>query len=150
MADTPMKVYKRDIQLTNAQIKTLRATPVELIPTPGNSKVVVAFEAIILKETSKGAYTTGGGNNQLGFDYSSGGTFFTITGGAHDLTSAGRKLIGSKLLGDETVLRPNESIRLVYVGNAELTGGHADNTLSIRIYYSIVPADPFTAGASQD
>ena len=89
-----------DVQLTNAQMLALRATPVALVPAPGAGWAIVVDKVHMFFDRAA-AYTT----------------LFTPVA--------------------------NSGVRIANSGDGEFGGGNAANTVSIRVYYHVVPAAAF-------
>lgn len=160
-------VYQLKTVLTDAQIKALPTTPVQLVPAPGAGKILIFHSAVV----SKPAFTTPYGNT-ADFD----GIYIGLVdsgvdrGWWKDSSSNGLDDLG-QLLGSA-----DNSARIFYDGvatdiagtaldsifqrartisfngnginqplnilgqtsNGNFTGGHASNTLEVTVFYSIV------------
>lgn len=148
MADTIAQIYKRDIQLTHAQILTLRASPVEIVAAPGADKQIIFESVFFIIDTRTAAYS----------NPSSGDVVFrwkvAVPGGANvafnlvdKLTVSGLGQLFSAPFTEPSSLEQsgnNAAMEIFKAGAGELTDGSPNNSLSMRIYYKIVPYGPFT------
>ena len=149
-------VYQRKTVLTDAQIKALPTTPVELVPAPGVGKFLTYHSAVVLRKPFAAGYTNISNNDTIYIDLDDYGVsrVFTdnVESGLQDLS----ELLGGyapeqkKLwtVGINGGTRPNmmgingstdnEPLRLVGMASGNWTGGHANNTLEVTVFYSIV------------
>jgi hypothetical protein len=146
---TEVTYYSRKTVLTDAQIKALPSTPVELVPAPGAGKVVMVSDYVWQVKTPGADYT----NIEFGETSS-----ITLIYGAdyQDDASEGFENIGfcfennriNRFCGVgflqvktwEEAAIINKAVYL-YAENGSsgnFTGGHASNTLEITVFYSIV------------
>lgn len=130
-----------DVQLTNAQMLALNATPITVLGTPGANKSVVVHRMWSWLVATAGAYTNGGGGD-VALEFAD-GTDILVT------TVAGYLDSGSDLGRHQApavaaaALVANSAVRLFKV-TGELGGGNAANSWSVRIWYSIVDMAAFS------
>lgn len=125
----------RDVSLTNAQLLAIRATPISVVPAPGNARILRQFSHAVLVASLTGAYTetsddlvfrqTNGTGVILSDAVDSTG-FLTATGFKANTVRRALNTIGVLL---------NQAIVLHNSGDGELGGGNAANVLRIRVYY---------------
>ena len=131
-----------DVQLTNAQVLALRATPITLVAAPGANRALVLHKVYLVCSAAAGAYTETIDN--LVVEYS-GGTDAT---GAIETTGWIDAAAVSPVIyfPVTTVVVPvaNEALRLFNTGDGEFGGGNAANTLSVRVWYSVVDTVAFS------
>ena len=137
-----------DIQLTNAQILTLKDTPIQILPAPGAGLGILLVQSVWVADTSGGAYTDPGGldDEVIIFQYSNN----TLAGSfaAWDnfsLHNTGVGIFNGATDAFFSVSIKNLALRLKNYGSSNWGGGNAANTISFRIYYKIVPIIPFGA-----
>jgi hypothetical protein len=145
---TPSGIQYVDVQLNNDQILNLKASPVELIPAPGGGLGIYPLWGYIVKNTQGGAYTsettpnpTIGYTGNLQYNYFCNLNVADLKAGPLDFSV---DYIDQRI----TVIQILENLPLIITRGTdddELAGGHVNNTLSLRIWYSIVPTVPFGA-----
>lgn len=157
-----------DVQIAHAAILTLPSTPVELIPPPGPGLGIQVFGAWVVSECSAGPYT----NESTGGDspFSGDPGCLYLTHGATDdqnVTNPARliPLLATAFpfvallspvvwAGPDVPISPfsvvidaSTMVEGIYLfannADGDLTGGDPANTLSVRVWYAIVPTAPF-------
>lgn len=133
-----------DVQLTNAQILALNATPINIIAAPGAGRAIVV-DRLYLRLEAGTAYTEVGGQDTV-LEYADGVDILTIDGTGF-FTDAGvqRRVFEAGTLADAIAgLTPsvNSAVRL-FKTTAELGGGAAARNLSVRAFYHIVDTGAF-------
>lgn len=151
------------VTLTDAQIKALPTTEVEIVAAPGADKMIypVYFIAIITTAAG-GEYTNISADAYINLETDT-GHYGIITGNhAGVLNGVSRSLgtadnVGLVLAGpmqngyyssnfgalipDDTqtiISLGNKALRLNMVNSGNLTGGNAANTLKVTVYYTVV------------
>lgn len=159
-------VRQAAVTLTNAQIKALPTTPIAIIAAPGSGFAVRVLVATVKSDTAAGAYTNFDATvcrlrlayNTSGIevapilaDNASAGLtslsdFLGVTGtriwqangvGYLDYDATEGLVAYSHTVADED----NRAVVLNLYNNSsgDLTGGHADNTLTVRVTYLVEP-----------
>lgn len=132
----------RDVQLDNAAVKGFRGAPAELIPAPGADKAVIVHKFAIVSDDSAGAWTESADDLVLqyadGVDISAAIEAGDLVGGAVAVKCQG--VLDTALVPDV-----NAAVELFNTGDGEWAGGDADNTMSIRLWYSIIDTVAFAA-----
>lgn len=151
-------------QLTNAQIKALPTFPnyVPLLPAPGAGLINVLVAPIyLLVDTTAGAYTNIHGASRILAVYGDGWDV-DLSVDARPSAILALGAVSASMLpvprlatedGFAVTAEPwaaaqliNTPIVLAAVNSlGNFTGGHASNTLSVRVWYATVPAVPFGA-----
>jgi hypothetical protein len=133
------------VTLTNAQIKTLPTTAVEIIPAPGANKAIVPL--IVLAYRSFGtAYTNIDADGTLTFgttDVAQCPAIANVDGGATALTTflgdtAGMPLYLPSATGSSAVENAACVLRSDNGEAGAFTGGAAGNSLQVTVLYTIV------------
>ena len=149
-----------DAQLTDTQIKALPTGGLQIVPAPGAGQMLMFVRAVILADTTNGAYTNIDAAATLQFRVSGKTLSFAgeDNGEISELLAAEDVYVqvyghrstggteGSPIAGGEGAFG-NQPLML-YLPNGvsgNLTGGNAANTLSIRVWYDTVPTEPFGA-----
>lgn len=131
---------RRRVQLTNAQVKALRATPITLIPAPGAGRAVVVDSIYLVSDAAEAAWTESSDN--LALEYSGGTDILTVeTTGFLDQAAVEARIARPAVALTEPV--PNEAVRIVNSGDGEFGGGDAANSLSVLLEYRILPVAAF-------
>ncbi len=130
----------KDTQLTNDQVKAFRAAPITLVPAPGANLALVFVRAWIVADATAGAWTATDDNLVIQY---SGGTDATDGINDGDLLGASLNLM---MIPEKAVSASidNEALEIFNTGDNEWGGGNAANTMSFRVWYSIVPAVAFS------
>ena len=136
-------VMVRDVQIANADVLLFRATPYELIPAPGAGLAIVLHRFAIVSDDTAGAWTES--TDDLVIEYA-GGADITAAIEAGGLVGGAVYPIVQGVL--DTVVTPeaNVAVELFNTGDGEWGGGNVANTMSIRLWYSIVPMAAFAPG----
>lgn len=137
---------RRDVQLTNAQVLALFATPQVLIAAPGAGLAILVDHLYVVSDSAAGAYTESIGQD-VELEYADGTNILTIDNtGLFTTGNVQRRVFEPGALADAIAgLAPvaNSAVRL-FKTVAEFGGGNAANTVSIRIYYHIVETAAFS------
>lgn len=149
----------RSVTLSNSQIKGLALSPVEVVPAPGDGKLLLFLKALLIADSRAGAYTLSGGDFRIGVEYDpsrgsssmmGGGSVYEDINEANPLISDGNTdrivaTLGAKYTqggdGSELDAQNVENLGIVVFspdGGTTITGGHADNTLTVKVFYVVV------------
>jgi hypothetical protein len=155
-------VYQRKTTLTDAQIKDLLNTPIEVVPAPGAGKSIMVHSAIIKLDFTAGTYTdVTDASWQLFYDNWKPASGMIFVGDAlfvsegegiigkippHELEAGAGGFAGAILTNTARSLTStqvdNKAVSIAESGFAYAgtgyTGGHANNTVEVTVFYSIV------------
>ena len=130
-----------DKQLTNAEVLALRATPIELVAAPGADKAIVVHKFAIVVDDTAGAFTESTDNLVMeyedGVDISAAIEATSLVGGAVQFATQG-------VLDTVVVPDVNAGVQLLNTGDGEWGGGNVANTISVRVWYSVIDTIAFS------
>lgn len=130
------------VQLTNAQVLAVRATPITLVAAPGANKAIVVEEVHMVCDAAAGAYTETADN--LAIEYSGGTDILTVeTTGFLDQAAVGARWARPAIALTTPVA--NEAVQISNNGDGEFGGGNAANTLSVEVIYRVVDTVAFSS-----
>jgi len=130
------------VQLTNAQVLALRATPITLVAAGGANTAILVEEVYLVADAAAGAYTESADN--LAVEYADGTDILTIeTTGWVDQAAVGARRARPAIALDTPVA--NSAVRLFNNGDGEFGGGNAANTLSVEVIYRVVSTVAFSS-----
>lgn len=133
-----------DVQLTDTNVKALNGTPITLIAAPGSNKATVVHRVWIVVDAGSGAYVEPDAPDDLMIEYADGVDIFAAgVIEATALIAASVKGLMYEPLGTAVVADVNAVVRIVNP-NSDWTGGNANNTMSIRLWYSTVDTVAFS------
>lgn len=158
---TPVEVFRRTVTLTDAQIKALPTTAVEIIPAPGADKILYPFAAALrlnwvadytnIHESAKLALTrsTTTANNPVHLAHfdevdiglsgllALGSSAFAFTGPRLLSATDGDLIRGSAGWSEFDVINVALNLRATSSGG-DFTGGDAGNSLTVTVLYTIM------------
>jgi len=133
------------VTLTDAQIKALPTTPVELVAAPGVGKIISVLKTWYKLDTSGGEYTNSDGNEILEikspntdpeFQFLS---FGTNVSNPPNIVCERGSIWQLQELSEDFVDVENKPLNISSANTAgNYTGGNAANTLKVTVYYVIV------------
>jgi hypothetical protein len=129
------------VTLSAAQIKTLKATPVQLVAAPGVGKAIIFHFGHILYVFNTAPYASISFQAQLGIGHTLAWNTEANSFFAHNLIDAVENtfLWGGAELTDPTPtasVLDNQPLIVFNTGSSEFTDG--DGTLVVTVYYSVV------------
>ncbi len=142
IVDIPVWTVTRtaEVTLTSAQIKALKATPIEIVAAPGANLAVVPV-AINLVVNYGGSNVFTESADDLSIGYNSGAEIKEIEStGLIDQTNDEWRYITFEHA--ETFI-PEENVAVEIINLDDEIAGNAgnDNTIALRLYYRLVPTD---------
>ena len=141
--EAPLTRYA-DVALTSAEVKALKATPIELVAAPGADLAIVPEAiAIVVEYGGTNAFTET--DDDLSIGYSGGAEIKEIEStGLIDQTNDEWRYITFEHA--ETFI-PEENTAVVITNLDDEIAGNAgaDNEIHVRLYYRTVPTDAFIA-----
>jgi len=132
-----------DKQLTNAQVLTLaNGAGLELIAAPGANKSIVVHKVLFVADAAAGAWTEPSAPDDLVMQYNGGAD---ITGAieAGVMVAADISVRTYGVLDTELTPETNVAVNLFNTGG-NWGGGNASNTMSVRIWYSVIDTVAFS------
>ena len=135
-----------DVQLTNAQLMALLGTDITLVAAPGANRAIVVHAIYMFFDVTTTAYTLGSAALAVGYG-GDGADIAAITeaGFLDTATDAGRWYQIGAAAATPAIITPVANQTVVMRATvADMTGGNAANTLSVRVYYSVVDYVAFT------
>lgn len=141
----PIGQLEAVVQLTNAQMLAVRATPITLVAAPGAGRVTVVHGVYAVCDATAGVYTESADN--LAVEYADGTDILVIetTGFVDQVAAVEARYMRPDQSTAAVEPIANSAVRLLNNGDGEFGGGNAANTLSVRVLYSIHEVAPFTA-----
>lgn len=135
-----------DVQLTNAQLLALLGTDITLVAAPGANRAIVVHAIYLFFDVTTTAYTINAGATSIG--YASDGVNIAVVteaGLLDTVADSGRWYqIGAAVATPNIITPVANAAVVIRKATADMTGGNAANTLSIRVYYSVVDFVAFT------
>lgn len=130
-----------DTQLTNSQVLNFRAIPITVVPAPGADLVLLLHRVWIVSDDSAGAWTETSDN--LIVEYA-GGENATVQITGSGLVGGAVQTRSVPITAGNLITEVNVALQLFNTGDGEWGGGDAANTMSVRCFYSVVPAVAFS------
>jgi len=148
------------VTLTNAQIKALPTTAIEVVANPGATRFIVPISAVLIANTTAGAYTNINAAAQLSIEYplintkafalvdnNTFGQTSNLLDGGNILVAMLSPFININVDTEPCAIFVNNDIGIVdnplnivmnNSSDGNLTGGDAANTLKVTVYYIVV------------
>ena len=135
-----------DVQVTNTQLLALLGTDITLVATPGANRAILVHAIHFVFDVTATGYTIGTAVPAIG--YSSDGANLAVITAAGFLDQATDQLRYYQFGGTAAapvITTPVTNAGVVLRSTvADMTGGNAANTLSVRVYYSVVDTVAFS------
>ena len=132
-----------DKQLTNANVLALATgAGIEVIATPGADKAIIVHSVSLVSDDGGGAWTEPSSPDNLVLQYAGG---VDITADIVGADLVGGAVVAKKQGVLDTALAPEPNVGVNLFNNgANWGGGNAANTMSLRIWYSVVATIAFS------
>jgi hypothetical protein len=130
-------VQYRTTVLTDAQIKALRATPIELVPAQGTGKFIEFVSALLHFDVTTTGYTETADNLAIRQTNGAGALVSQAIETTGFLDQSSDKVTNALPKIDQIGVVSNASLVLHNTGDGEVTGGNAANTLSVKVGYRV-------------
>ena len=132
-----------DVQVTHTQLLDLNDTDVTLVATPGTNRAIVVHAIAMVFDVTTTGYTLN--STAIAVGYGSDGADIAAVTEAGFLDQATDQIRFYNLGGAPEISTPVANVPVVLRSTvAEMTGGNAANTLSVRVYYSVVDTIAFS------
>lgn len=132
-------IHTDTVELSNADIKALRATPKTLVAAPGADKVVEFISAVLILDYGTNVLTESADN--LVIEYATSGTDITAAieaTGFIDAAADTLKLVYAAITDVSAANAVNLAVQLFNTGDGEYAGNVAENTtMTVKVNYRI-------------
>ncbi|GAH73120.1 unnamed protein product [marine sediment metagenome] len=135
-------LYEKKVELTNAEIKALRALPKELVTAPGANKLIEFISATLFLNYGSDGLTESEDN--LAIEYDDGGDAavseaIDMTGFIDQTADTITRAIPKNDAIDAAADIVNKNLALVNTGDGEFGGNtNADTTMTVMVSYRIL------------
>ena len=135
-----------DVQVTNAQMLALLGTDITLVAAPGANRAIAVHKIHMVCDVTTTGYTIG--TAVLAIGYGGDGPDIAAITEAGFLDQATDQVriysIGAAAATPDIITPSANAAVVLRATTADMTGGNAANTLSVRVYYSVVDTVAFT------
>ncbi len=136
------RINALDVQLTNAQMLVLRATPITLIPAPGANRAIIVERVLVVSDSGTGTAWTET-NDNMDVRYAGSTVILTLettglidTGDVQTRHQAPAEAVATPI--------PNSAVELFNNGDREFGGGNVANSFSVRVWFRVADAMAFS------
>lgn len=127
-------ILAADLDLTHNQILALNSTPIQIVAAPGAGNAIMVTGMVASATFVTVAYTAAGSLSLVPSGHTS-NTQATVGTGILDASATTTKVGGPV----SNVAIYNNTALMVFCGTGNPTGASADTTVSVRVYYRIIP-----------
>ncbi len=133
------EIHCDSVTLTNAEIKSLRASPKTLVAAPGAGKVIEFLNAILILNYGSNALTESTDNLVIQYDNGQDVTAAIEMTGFIDQTTDQMAFVNAAGIATATAANcANQALELFNTGDGEFGGNAAnDTTMTVKISYRI-------------
>ena len=137
--DSATVIYHDTVELSNADIKALRATPKQLVAAPGVNKFIELVSAVLILDYGTNVLTETADNLVIEYNTSS----VDITGaieatGFIDATADTIKIVYATITDVSAANAVNKAVQLFNTGDGEFGGNAAaDTTMTVKVAYRV-------------
>lgn len=136
-----MQTLTKTVELTNAEIKALAATPKELVAAPGAGKMIEFVSALLVLDYGSNALTEPSDPDDLAIEYDGGsGTQIATWGTTAFITATADfvELVNSAdIAGVASATNTNKNLVLINTGGEYAGNAANDTTISVMVSYRI-------------
>ena len=132
-----ISLYTSQISITDAQIKTLNTTPVQIVAAPDSTHQYIPIRYALIKQTTAGAYSA---NISIRLRYT--GIALDLATVTISLNVADRRWGSAAPVVITADTNNGMGLGLEISGSAGLTGGNAANWLVVQVTYVIITEGP--------
>ena len=134
------KVITTTTNLTSAQVKALRATPIDLTPAPGADTFIQLLGALLVLDYGSNAFTESSDNLVIQYETSGVDACAAITGNGFITATADTIAVAvpTAIAGAAAASFNNKKLQLFNNGDGEIAGNAAnDSQLTVQVTYAV-------------
>jgi len=132
-------LISKTVELTNAQIKAMRATPVDLVDAPGAGKFLELVGAVLVLDYGSNVLTESADNMVIQYGSGTDATAaIEATGFIDDSADSISVVVPAAIVGIAASSIANDELELFNTGDGEYGGNAgADTTMTVKITYRV-------------